>query len=104
LRAAKIPDVSSIKGENDVSEDEMREQAMWEVFFTRISGVQEFGWHASIESLKYPMTELHEYIGDKWEKLKPALRGAKQSWTETIIELAKSEGRFFPRHSDGARW
>jgi hypothetical protein len=93
-----------IKGENYATEDEMREQATWEVFFTRISGVQEFGWHASIEALKYPMTELYGYIGDKWDKLKPALRDAKQSWTETVIELAKNEGRFFPRPSDTARW
>lgn len=86
-----------VKVENNVSTDEMRESAVWEVFFARLSGVQEFGWHASIETLKYPMGELRDYVGATWSKMKSALKDVKQSWENTVIDLAKREGRFFPQ-------
>jgi len=92
-----------LKGEADVPDEEMRDLASWEVFYTRLSGIQEFGWHASIEALKFPMTELHSHVGGAWNKLKPILKEVKRSWEDMVINIAKQEGRFFPpvRFSEG---
>ena len=86
-----------IKSDNDISESEMREQATWEVFYTRLSGIQEFGWHASMDSLKFPMRELSAYIGDSWNSIKSILTNLKACWEDEVITLATQEGRFFPQ-------
>lgn len=89
-----------IRFDNDVSEHEMRELATWEVFYTRLSGIQEFGWHASMESLKFPMRELSSHIDGSWSSIKPRLGEIKKRWEDEVIALATQEGRFFPRPSE----
>ncbi len=89
-----------IKGEDDVPESEMREQATWEVFFARLSGIQEFGWHASMESLKFPMRDLSAHMTDSWNDIKPLLTTLKQRWEDEVITLARQEGRFFPQSNE----
>lgn len=86
-----------IVNSSDVSELEMREQATWEVFYTRLSGIQEFGWHASLDSLKFPMRELSAYIGDSWNGIKSVLTDLKKRWEDEVIALATQEGQFFPQ-------
>ena len=87
----------NIKIEGDVSESEMREQATWEVFFTRLSGIQEFGWHASMDSLKFPMRELSAYMDTSWNSIKSILAKLKKRWEDEVIALATQEGQFFPQ-------
>lgn len=86
-----------IKSEGDVSESEMREQATWEVFFARLSGIQEFGWHAAMESLKFPMRELSAYMDGPWSSVRTVLGSLKARWEDEVITLATREGRFFPQ-------
>jgi len=85
-----------IRSDNDVSEVEMRELATWEVFYARLSGIQEFGWHASMNSLKFPMRELSAHISSSWSSIRSVLTGIKKHWEDEVITLATQEGRFFP--------
>jgi hypothetical protein len=57
------------------------QSARWEVFFARLSGLQELGWHASIDALKFPMDELGSVVAEQnWSALRDALGLLKQRW------------------------
>jgi hypothetical protein len=61
--------------------DEAIEAARWEVLYTRLSGVQEVGWHASIDDLMFPMRELHTYVAEQdWNGLIGRLSELKERW------------------------
>lgn len=68
------------------SDEERRTAARWEVLFTRVSGLQEFGWHASIDALKFPLQELGSYVAEQdWNGLLHALSRLKPHWRELIL-------------------
>ncbi len=68
------------------SEEEQRIAATWEVLFVRVSGLQEFGWHAAIDELKFPLRELGAYVAEQdWRGLRLALRALKSRWRELIL-------------------
>ena len=72
--------------ERGLFEEETRVAAVWEVVYTRLSGLQEYGWHVSIEDLKYPMQELGRYAANQdWEGLRARLRSIKEQWYEAIL-------------------
>lgn len=89
-----------VRGVDAVSDGEMRELATWEVFYARLSGIQEFGWHASMESLKYPMRDLGAHVGSSWDSMRPVLAEIKRVWEDAVIDLAKRDGRFFPQRAE----
>lgn len=71
--------------------------AKWEVFFCRVSAIQEFGWHASMDTLVHPLVSVREsVISMDWDALMRGLSALKDKWQDEIIEKAKVEGEYFP--------
>lgn len=85
----------------DAGQDAVRE-ALWDVFFTRISGVEEYGFHSGLEELMWATDQLNGSLSDfNWEGLKRDLEVKASKWTDLIIEHAQTGGAFFPdRYGD----
>jgi hypothetical protein len=96
------------------AEEEQRIAATWEVLFVRVSGLQEFGWHAALEELKFPLRDLGAHVAEQdWRGLRLALRGLKPRWRELILsedaarkllaapELEPDRGGAIPGHPGG---
>jgi hypothetical protein len=76
---------------------EIKAEAVWDVFFTRLSGIQEYGYHAGIEDLMWAPDQLNgALLVFDWESLRFELESKVSEWTEVIIRHAKSEDAFFP--------
>lgn len=77
--------------------DETANEARWEVVFGAFSALSEFGWHASLEDLMYPLERLNGALAEyDWEALQPAMDEAGQAWRDLVIEHAQAHGEFFP--------
>ena len=82
---------------------EVRQEALWDVAFTRISGVQEYGFHAGLEELMWATDALGEGLATlNWPVLKDKLSEKRTDWTKRIIRHATKEGAFFPAETNGA--
>lgn len=82
---------------------EVRQEALWDVVFTRISGVQEYGFHAGIEDLMWASDALGEGLATlNWPMLKEELTKKRADWTDRIIGHATKEGAFFASSKDDA--
>ncbi|NOT58679.1 MAG: hypothetical protein HOP19_00465 [Acidobacteria bacterium] len=80
-------------------DDEMRQEAVWDVFFTRLSGLQEYGFHAGLEDLMWATDHLNGALATlDWSALKAELDDKAPEWAEQVIQHAKSENAFFPSH------
>ena len=83
--------------------EEVREQALWDVVFSRLSGLQEYGWHAGIERIMWATDELNGALSEMdWSVLAQHLHEKGIEWTELIIEHAKEEGEFFPSNGQNS--
>jgi len=79
------------------SEEDRRAAAGWEVLYCRISGLQEFAWHASLEVLRHPLSSVYGSIADMdMNGVRSSLATLKSSWRDQIIAKAKAEGEYFP--------
>ena len=78
---------------------EVREDAVWDVFFTRLSGIQEYGFHSGIETLMWATDQLNGALTDlDWDGLRPELAERCREWADLIIFHAAEEDAFFPPH------
>ena len=76
--------------------EEASQQALWDVVFARICGIQEYGWHSGLETLIWVSDSLDGGLADlDWGKLRPELSRAKQETTSIIIDHAKKNDAFF---------
>jgi hypothetical protein len=83
------------------SKEEATQDAVWDVVFARISGLQEYGWHAGIEGLTWITDSLNGSLSElDWPGLRKQLRSGKAKWTDTIIQHAKDEKAYFALKSD----
>jgi hypothetical protein len=74
----------------------VRSEATWDVIFTRLAGVQEYGFHAGIERLMWATDDLDGGLSSlDWQQLAPELQQRRPEWMETIIRHASDEGAFF---------
>ena len=81
---------------DDFGADEARSQALWDVIFARISGLQEYGWHSGLEYLVWVTDELNGALSEfDWMKLKTELSSVKLKATDAIIRHARENGGFF---------
>lgn len=72
------------------------DDAIWDVFFTRLSGIQEYGFHSGIETLMWATDELNGSLTDlDWLGLGSELRVKSTEWVDLIMRHASSEGAFF---------
>lgn len=92
----QFPD-SDLNRNGDTPDAETRQDAVWDVFFTRLSGIQEYGFHSGIESLMWATDQLNgALVSLDWPGLTDELNAKSPEWTDVIIRHATSEGSFFP--------
>jgi len=73
-----------------------RNDALWDVMFVRISGVQEYGFHAGLEELMWATDAIGEALSTfDWKEFHPKIKTKKEEWTELVQKHAKDEGVFF---------
>lgn len=83
--------------DGDIGED-IREDAIWDVFFTRLSGIQEYGFHAGIEDLMWATDKLNDaLVSLDWLLLKKELNVKNEEWIKMVIDHAKEEGEFYKK-------
>jgi hypothetical protein len=83
-----------VNGDGDV--DAVRSEALWDVIFTRVAGVQEYGFHAGLDDLMWATDSLGDALADcNWPVLKSELGKRREEWTDRIISHAKQESVFF---------
>ncbi len=76
-------------------------EALWDVFFSRISGVEEYGFHSGLEELMWATDQLNGSLSDfNWDALQVDLQTKATKWTELVIKHAQDEHAFFPDRSD----
>jgi hypothetical protein len=74
-----------------------RSEAIWDVIFARLAGLQEYGFHSGIERLMWATDELNGGLSSlDWGALAPELHERQPEWTELIVQHASDEGVFFP--------
>lgn len=91
--------------DQDSTLEEVQNEALWDVVFTRISGIQEYGFHAGLEDLMWASDSLGDGFSKlNWPQLKNELSKRRKEWTARIITHAKNEGVYFapPRPDDAA--
>jgi hypothetical protein len=72
-------------------------EALWDVIFTRLSGLQEYGFHAGLESLMWATDSVNGGLSQlRWDILQGQLRKQTASWTREIIAHARAHNVFFP--------
>lgn len=75
---------------------EAEAEARWDVFFARLCGLQEYGWHAGLEGLMWASDRLNGGLSTlDWGGVMAELETACPEWTESIIRHAKDNGAFF---------
>lgn len=83
-------------------EDAVRAEAVWDVFFTRLAAVQEYGFHAGIEPLMWATDHFGPALVDlDWAALAGELEKRSSEWVALVIEHAEREGEFFPVAASG---
>jgi hypothetical protein len=72
-------------------------EAIWDVVFVRLSALQEYGWHAGLESLMWASDAVNGSLAElNWRKLQDEFSKLRESWVGTIIGHAKEHSAFFP--------
>jgi hypothetical protein len=88
---------SDLYGNDSKIGQELRDEAVWDVFFTKLSGVQEYGFHSGIEPLMWASDQLDDaLVALDWPGLRDELRTKAPEWMEMVIQHASDEGAFFP--------
>ena len=76
------------------------EEALWDVVFARVSAVQEYGWHASLESLIWATDAMNGALSNfRWPEVQQQLTRLRNDWLESVVRHAKENGKFFPKTS-----
>ncbi len=88
---------SDLNAEVDAPLSELHDEAAFDVLFTRIAGVQEYGFHSGIERLMWATDELNGGLSAlDWNLLIPELTSKCVEWAELLVQQASEEGVFFP--------
>ena len=73
------------------------EDASWDLFFVRISGVQEYGFHSGLEELMWATDALGEAFAElDWVRVQASITETSTTWKDLILRHAKDQGEFFP--------
>lgn len=90
-------EASGLVPRNGESAEQLQELARWDVFFTKLGAVQEYGFHAGIEDLMWATDSLNGGLSElDWDALMQELHQVRGAWTGSIISHAQSEHVFFP--------
>jgi len=75
---------------------EVRQEAFWDVIFTRIAAIQEYGWHSGLEELLWVTDNLNGALANfDWQALLVQLQEKRDPWITMVISHAKQEGEFW---------
>jgi hypothetical protein len=78
-------------------------EALWDVIFTRLAGLQEYGYHAGLEPVMWAPDALNGGLSElNWPALQPELSKMRRVWTEQILGHARDQGVFFPANEEEA--
>ena len=81
---------------SDADREVLEHEALWDVVFTRFSLLQEYGWHASLDELRWITDEVNGSLTEfDWRKLHEDLAQLKDRLTEHVIKHAQAAGIFF---------
>ena len=84
-----------LRGESDP--EVVKHEALWDVVYTRLSGLQEYGFHAGLEEILWASDALNGSLAEQdWPGLAKQLHEKRSAWTDLIISHAKAEEEFFP--------
>lgn len=71
--------------------------ALWDVVFIRLSALQEYGWHAGLESLVWASDAVNGSLtAFHWPTLQQELTRLRKEWRELVIQHAEKHEVFFP--------
>ncbi len=74
-----------------------RQEALWDVVYSRLSSLQEYGFHAGLEEILWASDSLNgSLVEQDWDGLAKQLHEKRSVWTDLIIKHAKVEEAFFP--------
>ncbi|MFV8751971.1 hypothetical protein ACNOYE_15605 [Nannocystaceae bacterium ST9] len=80
------------------------DEARWDLFFSQLASIQEYGWHASIEELTWASDALGDGLSDlDLGKLHTELTEVCPRWVDLIIRDAVDNDAFFtqaPAHDN----
>jgi hypothetical protein len=80
------------------SPGEEETDALWDVVYTRFAALQEYGWHAGLESLMWATDAVNGSLADlNWQQLQGELSQLRKQWIELVIAHAKQHDAFFPQ-------
>jgi hypothetical protein len=78
-----------------------RTDALWDVVFTRLAGLQEYGYHAGLESVMWATDSLDGGLAElNWPALRRELSSMRQVWIDQILSHAQQQDVFFPQPED----
>ncbi len=78
-------------------EQSVADDAVWDVVFSRLAAIQEYGWHSGLQELLWATDGFNGALTDfDWDLLQPELAAKRRTWTEQVIDHAKQQGEFFP--------
>jgi hypothetical protein len=81
----------------ELKPEEATREALWDVVFSRLAAIQEYGWHSGLEELMWATDTVNGSLTEmKWDKLKEELALWRRKWEDLIIKHAENEGEFFP--------
>lgn len=81
---------------------DIEEEARWDVFFTRLCGLQEYGWHAGVEELMWASDSLNGSLSSlDWDAVVADLESRCPEWTDRIIKHARDNDAFFTQDGVG---
>lgn len=86
-----------LNAEDEGPDEDIRQDAIWDVFFCRLSGIQEYGFHSGLQNLMWITDQMNGALMDlDWPALKAHIAQRTSDWIEQIIQHAKENGEFFP--------
>lgn len=83
-----------------VGDHSSSEEAILDVLFVRTSLVQEYGFHAGLETLQWITDRLQSLVELDWNMIKDELREVVPELIEEIIRHAKDNGDYFSSPED----
>lgn len=87
---------------SDLLDESGSEEAEWDVFFARISCVQEYGFHSGLEELMWVTDKINGYLNDfDLRAVSEELKKTSPQLVETVIKHASDHGAFFPDFPEG---
>lgn len=76
--------------------EDTKSEALWDVVFSRLSCLQEYGFHAGMEEFMWITDSLNGSLTSfDWNNLKTEMNSKKDIWIDAIIAHAREAGVFF---------